>query len=186
MIPGMKCREYIFHSNLNLLKKNYLKILLIFGLYNEYSIIKKIFVRKYYPIWYFRGANPLSNYPFFTDLQPPQKKNYRSKNVMTNNNYLKSFKVPSRIVTLATTLIIALLTYVAAMQPETLAAYLPGYEGYAAIIIVIAAALVNQYSEEKRVERAEEIAIAKSATVLGYPTEETVLNEEYVLEGDEN
>ena len=90
---------------------------------------------------------------------------------MTNNNYLKSFKVPSRIVTLATTLIIALLTYVAAMQPETLAAYLPGYEGYAAIIIVIAAALVNQYSEEKRVERAEEIAIAKSATVLGYPTE---------------
>lgn len=68
---------------------------------------------------------------------------------MANNNYLKSFKVPSRIVTLATTLIIALLTYVAAMQPETLAAYLPGYEGYAAIIIVIAAALVNQYSEEK-------------------------------------
>ena len=106
--------------------------------------------------------------------------------VMTNNNYLKSLKVPSRIVTLATTLIIALLTYVAAMQPQTLAAYLPGYEGYAAIIIVIAAALVNQYSEEKRVERAEEIAIAKSATVLGYPTEETVLNEEYVLEGDEN
>ena len=106
--------------------------------------------------------------------------------VMTNNNYLKSLKVPSRIVTLATTLIIALLTYVAAMQPQTLAPYLPGYEGYAAIIIVIAAALVNQYSEEKRVERAEEIAIAKSATVLGYPTEETVLNDEYVLEGDEN
>ena len=45
---------------------------------------------------------------------------------------------------------------------------------------------MNQYSEEKRVERAEEIAIAKSATVLGYPTEETVLNDEYVLEGDEN
>lgn len=105
---------------------------------------------------------------------------------MTSNNYLKSLKVPSRIVTLATTLIIALLTYVAAMQPQTLAAYLPGYEGYAAIIIVIAAALVNQYSEEKRVERAEEIAIAKSTTVLGYPTEETILNEEYVLEGDEN
>ena len=106
---------------------------------------------------------------------------------MTNNNYLKSFKVPSRIVTLATTLIIALLTYVAAMQPESLAAYLPQeFAGYAALIIVIAAALVNQYSEEKRVERAEEIAISKSATVLGYPTEETVLNEEYVLEGDEN
>ncbi|MBR4396524.1 MAG: hypothetical protein IKS93_01570, partial [Methanobrevibacter sp.] len=86
-----------------------------------------------------------------------------------NNNYLKSLKVPSRIVTLATTLIIALLTYVATMQPETLATYMPGYEGYAAIIIVIAAALVNQYSEEKRVERAEELAIAKSSTILAHP-----------------
>ena len=107
-------------------------------------------------------------------------------NDMTNNNYLKSLKVPSRVVTLVTTLMIALLTYVAAMQPETLAAYMPGYEGYAAVIIVIAAALVNQYSEEKRVERAEEIAIAKSATVLGYPTKETVMNDEYETEvGDD-
>lgn len=94
---------------------------------------------------------------------------------------LKSLKVPSRIVTLATTLLIALLTYVAAMQPETLAAYMPGYEGYAAVIIVIAAALVNQYSEEKRVERAEEMAIAKSATVLGSPMDGgIVLNDEYI------
>ena len=98
---------------------------------------------------------------------------------------LKSLKVPSRMVTLATTLIIALLTYVAAMRPETLAAYMPGYEGYAAVIIVIAAALVNQYSEEKRVERAEEIAVAKSTTVLGYPKEETVLNEEYISDDSE-
>lgn len=105
--------------------------------------------------------------------------------VMTNNNYLKSLKVPSRIVTLVTTIIIALLTYVAAMQPQTLAAYLPGYEGYAAVIIVIAAALVKQYAEEKRVVRAEDLVRLQS-TVLGYPTEETVLNEEYVLEGDEN
>ena len=98
---------------------------------------------------------------------------------------LKSLKVPSRIVTLATTLIIALLTYVAAMQPEALAAYLPGYEGLAAVIIVIAAALVNQYSEEKRVERAEEIAIAKSATVLGAPFDGgIVLNDEYVCPDD--
>ena len=103
---------------------------------------------------------------------------------MTNNNhYLKSLKVPSRICTLATTLIIALLTYVAAMQPKTLATYLPGHEGLAAIIIVIAAALVNQYSEEKRVERAEELAIAKSATILGHPLEGgIVLNEEYTIE----
>ncbi len=49
MIPGVKCREYIFHYKKNICKKN---------------------IR----IWYFRGANPLSNYPFFTDLQPPQKR----------------------------------------------------------------------------------------------------------------
>ena len=100
---------------------------------------------------------------------------------------LKSLKLPSRIVTLVVTLIIALLTYVATMQPETLAAFLPGYEGYAALIIVIAAALVNQYSEEKRVERAEELAIAKSATVLGTPLEGgVVLNDEYTAAPDDS
>lgn len=98
---------------------------------------------------------------------------------------MESLKVPSRIVTVIVTIIIALLTYVAAMSPETLAAYMPGYEGYAAVIIVVAAALVNQYSEEKRVERAEEIAIAKSTTVLGYPTEETVMNDEYTTVPDD-
>ena len=99
---------------------------------------------------------------------------------------MKSLKVPSRLVTLATTLLIALLTYVAAMQPQTLATYMPGYEGYAAVIIVIAAALVNQYSEEKRVERAEELAIAKSATVLGTPLDGgIVLNDEYITEYEE-
>ena len=98
---------------------------------------------------------------------------------------LKSLKVPSRVVTLATTLLIALLTYVAAMRPEALAAYMPGHEGYAAVIIVIAAALVNQYSEEKRVERAEEIAVAKSATVLGNPMDGgIVLNDEYTVPND--
>ena len=103
---------------------------------------------------------------------------------MTN---LKSLKVPSRLVTLAVTLIIALLTYVATMQPETLAAYLPGHEGLAALIIVVAAALVNQYSEEKRVERAEEIAIAKSATVLGNPMDGgVVLNDEYTTVPDDS
>ena len=100
---------------------------------------------------------------------------------------LKSLKVPSRMVTLIVTLIIALLTYVAAMSPETLAAYMPGYEGYAALVIVIAAALVNQYSEEKRVERAEEIAIAKSAAVLGTPLDGgIVLNDEYTTAPDDS
>lgn len=98
---------------------------------------------------------------------------------------MKSLKVPSRIVTLIVTIIIALLTYVATMQPEALAAYLPGYEGYAALIIVIAAAIVNQYSEEKRVERAEELAVQKSATVLGSPLDGgIVLNDEYIAPDD--
>ena len=98
---------------------------------------------------------------------------------------MESLKVPSRIVTVIVTLIIALLTYVATMQPEALAAYMPGYEGWAAVIIVVAAALVNQYSEEKRVERAEEIAIVKSASVLGTPLDGgIVLNDEYVIPYD--
>ena len=98
---------------------------------------------------------------------------------------MESLKVPSRIVTLIVTIIIALLTYVATMQPEALAAYLPGYEGYAALIIVIAAAIVNQYSEEKRVERAEELAVQKSATVLGSPLDGgIVLNDEYIAPDD--
>lgn len=98
---------------------------------------------------------------------------------------MESLKVPSRIVTVIVTLIIALLTYVATMQPEALAAYMPGYEGWAAVIIVVAAALVNQYSEEKRVERAEELAIVKSASVLGTPLDGgIVLNDEYVIPYD--
>jgi len=98
---------------------------------------------------------------------------------------MESLKVPSRIVTVIVTLIIALLTYVATMQPEALAAYMPGYEGWAAVIIVVAAALVNQYSEEKRVERAEELAIVKSASVLGTPLDGgVVLNDEYVIPYD--
>jgi len=98
---------------------------------------------------------------------------------------LKSLKVPSRIVTLIVTLTMALLTYIATMQPEALAAYMPGYEGYAVLVIVIAAALVNQYSEEKRVERAEELAIAKSASVLGTPLDGgIVLNDEYIAPDD--
>ena len=97
---------------------------------------------------------------------------------------MKSLKIPSRIVTVIVTIVIALLTYVETMQPEALAAYLPGYEGYAAIIIVVAAAIVNQYSEEKRVERAEDI-VKQKANVLGYPTEETVMNDEYTTVPDD-
>lgn len=99
---------------------------------------------------------------------------------------MESLKVPSRIVTVLVTIILAVLTYVAAMSPDTLAAYLPSeFAPYAAVIIVIAAAIVNQYSEEKRVERAEELAIQKSATVLGAPLDGgIVLNDEYIVPDD--
>lgn len=98
---------------------------------------------------------------------------------------MESLKVPSRIVTVLVTIILAVLTYVAAMSPEALATYLPSeFAPYAAVIIVIAAAIVNQYSEEKRVERAKELAVEKATTVLGYPTEEVVMNDEYIAPSD--
>lgn len=99
---------------------------------------------------------------------------------------MESLKVPSRIVTVLVTIILAVLTYVAAMSPEALAAYLPSeFAPYAAVIIVIAAAIVNQYSEEKRVERAEELAVQKAATVLGAPLDGgIVLNDEYIAPDD--
>lgn len=98
---------------------------------------------------------------------------------------MESLKVPSRLVSAVVTVVLALLTYVAAMSPEALAAYLPSeFAPYAAVIIVIAAAIVNQYSEEKRVERAEELAVEKATTVLGYPTEEVVMNDEYIAPDD--
>ena len=99
---------------------------------------------------------------------------------------MESLKVPSRIVTVLVTIILAVLTYVAAMSPEALAAYLPSeFAPYAAVIIVIAAAIVNQYSEEKRVERAEELAVQKAGTVLGAPMDGgIVLNDEYIAPDD--
>lgn len=97
---------------------------------------------------------------------------------------MESLKIPSRIVTLIVTVVFAILTAVATMTPEGLAAYLPSeIAGYAALIIIIAGAIVNQYSEEKRVERAEDL-IKQQNTVLGYPTEETVMNDEYTVPND--
>ena len=93
---------------------------------------------------------------------------------------MKSLKIPSRIVTVIVTIIIALCTYVAAMSPEALGQALPGYEAFAPVLIVIAAAIVNAYSEEKRVQRAEQLAIEHNAVVQGNPIQEEVLNDEYV------
>ena len=48
---------------------------------------------------------------------------------------MESLKVPSRIVTVLVTIILAVLTYVAAMSPEALAAYLPSeFAPYAAAV----------------------------------------------------
>ncbi|AMK16338.1 hypothetical protein [Methanobrevibacter olleyae] len=99
---------------------------------------------------------------------------------------MESLKTKSRIVTIIVTIIFAALTYIATMNPEVLATYLPdGFEGYAAVIIVLAAAIVNQYSEEKRVERAEELAVEHSTTIMGTPVDDGVmLNDEYISPND--
>ncbi len=101
---------------------------------------------------------------------------------------MESLKFKSRLVTLGVTIIIALLTYIATMTPEGLAAYLPQeYAGLAALIIVISSAIVNQYSEEKRVVRAEDLTIEKFATVLGVPRDGGIfLNDEYVSAPDDS
>ena len=62
------------------------------------------------------------------------------------------------------------------MNPSDLANQLGVYGSYASIIIVICASIVNQYSEEKRVTRAEEL-IENNYTKLGYPKKEATIDE---------
>ena len=99
---------------------------------------------------------------------------------------MKSLKIPSRIVKIIVTIVFAILTTIATMTPEGLAAYLPQeVAGCAALIIIFAGAIVDQYAEEKRVVRAEELAIQQSATVLGAPLDGgIVLNDEYIAPDD--
>ena len=98
---------------------------------------------------------------------------------------MESLKNKSRLVTVLVTIAFAILKAIDTITPEGLAAYLPEeFAPYAALIIIIAGAIVNQYSEEKRVERAEDI-IKQKATVLGYPTEETIMNDEYTSVPDD-
>ena len=100
---------------------------------------------------------------------------------------MKSLKVPSRVVKIVVTVIFAVLTTIATMTPEGLAAYLPQeFAGCAAIIISFAGAIVDQYAEEKRVVRAEELAVQQAATVLGAPMDGgIVLNDEYTTTPDD-
>lgn len=74
---------------------------------------------------------------------------------------MESLKIPSRVTTIGVTIIIAILTYISTMNPMDLANQLGCYGSYAPLIIVIACAIVNQYSEESRVTRAEEIIAKK-------------------------
>lgn len=101
---------------------------------------------------------------------------------------MKSLKVPSRVVKIVVTVIFAVLTTIATMTPEGLAAYLPQeFAGCAAIIIIFAGAIVDQYAEEKRVVRAEELAVQQAATVLGAPLDGgIVLNDEYTTVPDDS
>lgn len=99
---------------------------------------------------------------------------------------MESLKFKSRLVTVIVTFVFALLTVISTMTPEGLAAYLPAqYAGSAALIIVFAGAILNQYSEEKRVQRAEENTISRLSTVLGTPLDGgVVLNDEYTYPDD--
>lgn len=99
---------------------------------------------------------------------------------------MKSLKVPSRVIKIVVTVIFAVLTTIATMTPEGLAAYLPQeFAGCAALIIIFAGAIVDQYAEEKRVVRAEELAVQQAATVLGAPMDGgIVLNDEYIAPDD--
>jgi len=70
---------------------------------------------------------------------------------------MKSFKTKSRVITILTTIVIAIVTYIASMNPDQLANQLGIYGSWAGVIIVICASIINQLSEEKRVQRAEYI-----------------------------
>ena len=90
---------------------------------------------------------------------------------------MESLKTPSRITTLAVTIIFGIITYISTMNPSDLANQLGVYGSYASIIIVICASIVKQYSEEKRVTRAEQI-IENNYTKLGYPKTQKEDNKE--------
>lgn len=85
---------------------------------------------------------------------------------------MESLKNTSRITTLIIAIIIGIITYISTMNPDNLATYLGIYGSYAPIIIIIAGIIVNQYSEESRVKRAEEL-VHHEYTVLGQPKEKT-------------
>ena len=89
---------------------------------------------------------------------------------------MESLKNTSRITTLIVAIIIGIITYISTMNPDNLATYLGVYGSYAPIIIVIAGIIVNQYSEESRVKRAEEL-VHHEYTILGQPKEEETKEE---------
>ena len=84
---------------------------------------------------------------------------------------MESLKNKSRLTTLAVAIVLGIITYIASMNPNDLANALGVYGNIAPVVIVICGFIINQYSEEERVKRAEEL-VHKEYTVLGYPKEE--------------
>lgn len=90
---------------------------------------------------------------------------------------MESLKTKSRIVTILTTLIVAVLTYIASMNPDQLATELGVYGSWASVIIVICASIINQISEEKRVKRAEDLIKNGEPTIRVEVDADKVLSE---------
>ena len=81
---------------------------------------------------------------------------------------MESLKNTSRITTLIVAIVLGIITYISAMNPNDLANQLGVYGNMAPVIILICGFIINQYSEESRVKRAEEL-VHHEYTVLGQP-----------------
>lgn len=77
---------------------------------------------------------------------------------------MESLKTTSRLTTLGVAIILGIITYISTMNPDNLANYLGVYGNYSAIIILICGFIINQYSEESRVKRAEDLVHNEYAT----------------------
>ena len=86
---------------------------------------------------------------------------------------MESLKNKSRVTTLIVAIVLGIITYIASMNPNDLATQLGIYGNMAPVVILICGFIINQYSEEERVKRAEQL-VHKEYTVLGYPKEEEI------------
>ena len=84
---------------------------------------------------------------------------------------MESLKNTSRVTTLIVAIVLGIITYISAMNPNDLANQLGVYGNMAPVIILICGFIINQYSEESRVKRAEEL-VHHEYTILGQPKED--------------